>query len=104
VVTSTAAGSGAWNVWVDLKLPEATDTWRLTPVAKFDVRSGGRPVVEWKEIVATGNCRQESGNLVIEPGVRSASFSGITDPSSHPVHGNLAGLIIDIQKAHGGAA
>ncbi|NGY65557.1 helix-turn-helix transcriptional regulator [Lentzea sp. NEAU-D13] len=95
--------TGAWNVWVDLKLPESDSTWRLTPIAKFDVRSGGRPVVAWKEIVPRDNCREEDGNLVIEAGVRLASFSGITDPSSHPVHGNLAGLIIDIQKSRGGA-
>ncbi|WP_410608796.1 helix-turn-helix transcriptional regulator [Amycolatopsis sp. lyj-109] len=97
-------GTGAWNVWVDLKLPEADDPWLLTPVAKFDVRSGGRPAVEWKDLVATENCREENGNLVVEPGVRSAAFSGVTDPSSHPVSGSLARLVVDIQKARGGAA
>jgi transcriptional regulator with XRE-family HTH domain len=96
--------TGAWNVRVDLRLPDAEGQWRLTPVAKFDVRSGGRPVVEWKEIVPSDNCREENGVLIIEPGVRSASFSGTTDPSTHPVHGSLAALIIDVQKARGGAA
>jgi transcriptional regulator with XRE-family HTH domain len=97
-------GTGAWNVWIDLKLPEADDPWLLTPVAKFDVRSGGRPAVEWKDLIATENCRTEEGNLVIEPGVRSASFSGVTDPSTHPVQGILARLVVDVQKARGGAA
>jgi hypothetical protein len=89
---------------VDLKLPDADDPWLLTPVAKFDVRSGGRPAVAWKELVAAENCRRENDNLVIEPGVRSASFSGVTDPSTHPVSSSLARLIIDLQKARGGAA
>ncbi|MGZ3143287.1 helix-turn-helix transcriptional regulator [Lentzea chajnantorensis] len=96
--------AGAWHVLVDLKLPEAADPWLLTPVAKFDVRSGGRPVVKWKQLMQGQNCREEGGNLVIEAGVRSASFSGTTDPASHPVHASLAGLVIDVQKARGGAA
>lgn len=96
--------TGAWNVMVDLKLPDADDPWLLTPVAKFDVRSGGRPAVTWKELVAAENCHRENDNLVIEPGVRSASFSGVTDPASHPVSSSLARLIIDLQKARGGAA
>ena len=96
--------TGAWNVWVDLKLPEADDPWLLTPVAKFDVRSGGRPAVAWKELIASENCRKDNNNLVIEPHVRSASFSGVTDPSTHPVQGSLARLIVDVQKARGGAA
>jgi transcriptional regulator with XRE-family HTH domain len=96
--------TGAWNVWIDLKLPEADDPWLLTPVAKFDVRSGGRPAVEWKELLATENCRMEDGNLIIEPGVRSATFSGVTDPSTHPVQGSLARLVVDVQKARGGVA
>ncbi|MCX2949981.1 helix-turn-helix transcriptional regulator [Lentzea sp. NEAU-D7] len=95
--------TGAWNVRVDLKLPNADDPWLLTPVAKFDVRSGGRPAVDWKELIATENCRMEDGNLVIGAGVRSATFSGVTDPSTHPVQGSLARLVVDIQKARGGA-
>jgi transcriptional regulator with XRE-family HTH domain len=96
--------NGAWNVWVNLKLPDSDDPWMLTPVAKFDVRSGGRPAVEWTELLATENCREENGNLVIEPGVRSAAFSGTTDPSTHPVPATLARLVVDVQKTRGGVA
>jgi transcriptional regulator with XRE-family HTH domain len=97
-------GSGAWNVNVTLKLPAADDPWWLTPVAKFDVRSGGRPVVRWKTLAAGENCREANGNLAIEPGVRSATFVGVTDPSDHPVHGKYARLTVDVQKARGGVA
>lgn len=96
--------NGAWHVRVDLKLPDVDDPWLLTPVAKFDVRSGGRPAVEWNLLTASDNCGIENGNLVIEPGVRSAAFTGITDPSSHPVQGSFARLVVDVQKARGGAA
>ncbi len=95
---------GAWNVTVGIKLPDAEDPWVLTPVAKFDVRSGGRPAVGWAVLAASDNCRVENGNLVVAPGVRTAVFTGVTDPVTHPVPGALARLVIDVQKARGGAA
>lgn len=94
--------TGAWHVDVDLKLPDAEDAWHLTPVAKFDVRSGGRPAIEWKLLTAAENCRVENGSLVIPAGTRSASFAGVTDPASHPVRGRLSRLLVDVQKARGG--
>jgi transcriptional regulator with XRE-family HTH domain len=96
--------TGAWRVVVDLRLPDAEDPWLLTPVAKFDVRSGGRPAVDWASLTAVENCRVENGNLVVEPGIRSVGFIGVTDPGTHPVRGRLSRLVVDIQKARGGAA
>ncbi|MEU6979520.1 helix-turn-helix transcriptional regulator [Streptomyces sp. NPDC046371] len=95
---------GAWHVTVGLKLPQSEDPWVLTPVAKFDVRSGGRPAVEWALLAASEDCRVEDGNLVVDPGVRSALFTGVTDPSTHPVQGAFARLAVEVQKARGGAA
>ncbi|MEU8459567.1 helix-turn-helix transcriptional regulator [Streptomyces sp. NPDC029003] len=95
--------SGAWSVTVELRLPAAEDPWRLTPVAKFDVRSGGRPVVGWGLLAAEENCRVEKGDLVVEPGVRSAVFRGITDPATHPVRSSYARLVVEVQKARGGS-
>ncbi|MFC7792012.1 helix-turn-helix transcriptional regulator [Streptomyces cinereoruber] len=96
--------SGAWHVTVGLKLPDAEDPWVLTPVAKFDVRSGGRPAVGWAVLAASDDCRVENGNLVVDAGVRTAVFTGVTDPTTHPVRGRLARLVIDVQKARGGTA
>ncbi|MEI8410595.1 MULTISPECIES: helix-turn-helix domain-containing protein [unclassified Kribbella] len=96
--------TGAWQVRVDLRLPDAEDRWILTPVAKFDVRSGGRPTVSWQLLTATQNCRVEGANLIVEPKVRSAAFVGLTDPSTHPVNGSLARLVVDVQKARGSLA
>ncbi|MFF9585810.1 helix-turn-helix domain-containing protein [Streptomyces achromogenes] len=95
---------GAWHVTVHLKLPEADDPWVLAPVAKFDVRSGGRPSVQWELLVGSETCRAENGTIVIEPGVRAAVFSGVTDPASHPVRGGYARLVVDVPKARGGEA
>ncbi|MGV9341558.1 helix-turn-helix domain-containing protein [Streptomyces sp. NPDC003688] len=95
---------GAWHVTVHLKLPDAEDPWVLSPVAKFDVRSGGRPSVEWELLVGSETCRAENGTIVIQPGVRTAVFSGVTNPDSHPVRGGYARLAVDVPKARGGAA
>lgn len=103
-VNARVESTGAWLVTVGLKLPDAEDPWLLTPVAKFDVRSGGRPAVDWALLTPTENCRVESGDLIIEAGVRTAVFTGATDPSTHPVQSGFARLIVDIVKARGGVA
>jgi transcriptional regulator with XRE-family HTH domain len=92
---------GAWNVRVEVKLPRREDPWLLVPVAKFDVRSGGKPSVEWTKLIAGENCRVEDGVLHFEPGVAIASFSGVTDVESHPVTAHHARLIVDLQKGKG---
>lgn len=102
-VTATIDDDGAWNVNVSLKLPDVEDPWSLTPVAKFDVRSGSRPDVPWR-LVSAENCRIEGGNLMIEPGVRTASFTAITDPARHPIPSRISRLVVDVQKTRGGAA
>ncbi|MFE2076906.1 helix-turn-helix domain-containing protein [Streptomyces misionensis] len=103
-ITARTDDRGAWHVTVHLKLPDAEDLWVLAPVAKFDVRSGGRPSVDWEVLVGTESCRAENDTIVIEPGVRTAVFSGVTDPSSHPVRGGYARLTVDVPKARGGGA
>ncbi|TWD73150.1 helix-turn-helix protein [Kribbella amoyensis] len=103
-VSAHIEDTGAWQVRVDIRLPEAQDRWVLTPVAKFDVRSGGRPTVAWKSLTSTQNCHVDDGNLIVEPGVRSAAFVGLTDRGSHPVNGAFARLIVEVQKARGGSS
>ncbi|MGP4002907.1 helix-turn-helix domain-containing protein [Streptomyces sp. 8N706] len=95
---------GAWRVEAELRLPPREEPWLLTPVAKFDVRSGSRPTLHWAELTGGENCRVENGNLLIEPGVRSARFAGVTEVVSHPVSASLAKLVVDVQRARGGAA
>ncbi|WP_093841321.1 helix-turn-helix transcriptional regulator [Streptomyces aidingensis] len=92
---------GAWRVRVEVKLPRREDAWLMTPVAKFDVRSGKRPTVGWAELIAGENCRVEQGMLRFEPGARTASFSGTTDVASHPVPAAVSRLVVELQKAGG---
>ncbi|MFI7296990.1 helix-turn-helix transcriptional regulator [Streptomyces sp. NPDC050121] len=91
--------SGAWRVRAEVKLPAGQDPWLLVPVAKFDVRSGGRPSVGWAEVVPGQNCELVEGKLRFKAGARSASFSAVTEVSTHPVRAELAGLIVELQKS-----
>lgn len=102
-VAATIGNDGAWHVNVSLKLPDVEDPWSLTPVAKFDVRSGSRPDVPW-QLVSADNGRIDGQNLLIEPGVRTASFTAITDPTRHPVSSRMSRLVVDVQRTRGGAA
>ncbi|MEW1719491.1 helix-turn-helix transcriptional regulator [Streptomyces sp. NPDC093109] len=95
---------GAWQVDVEVKLPARQDSWVMSPVAKFDVRSGGRPSISWASVVGGENCRFVDGALHFKPGARSASFTATTDVSTHPVRAALAGLFVDLQKSKGVSA
>ncbi|MCM2575856.1 helix-turn-helix domain-containing protein [Streptomyces meridianus] len=98
-VSASVDDSGAWQVQAEVKLPAREDAWTLEAVAKFDVRSGGRPRVPWARLAAGENCRVENGLLMFSPGARSASFTGVTDVTAHPVNAAMASLVVDLQKA-----
>ena len=90
---------GAWTLDVTLTVPRRDTHWQLLPVVKFDVRSGGRPSLEWAELFAKENCKVVDGRLLVEPDVRSARFRGVTAVGSHPVAAAMAGVIVDLQQA-----
>ena len=102
-VQGSVDSAGAWSVSVTVKVPESEDPWLLTPVAKFDVRSGGRPTILWSTLTAVESCRVEGENLLIEAGIRQAVFVGVTDPATHPVQGRLARMLVEVPKARGRA-
>lgn len=103
-VTGRVDENGAWVVRVDVRLPFRDDPWRMSPVAKFDVRSGIRPTVPWARIVPGSNCTFEDEVLRFASGARRASFDGTTDPTGHPVAAHLTRLIVDLQKPGGALA
>ena len=96
--------AGAWVLRVRLSVPQRDDAWQLVPLAKFDVRSGTKPVLNWAELTATENCRIDGNVVRVDPGVRHAAFSGVTAVESHPVSAAMAGVTVDLQKAAAGAA
>lgn len=98
-VAGKVDGNGAWTLDVTLTVPQRDGRWELLPVVKFDVRSGGRPSLEWAELFARENCQVVDGRLLIDPDVRSARFGGVTAVRSHPVAAAMAGVIVDIQQA-----
>ncbi|MFC8590820.1 helix-turn-helix domain-containing protein [Streptomyces atroolivaceus] len=98
-VVGKVDGDGAWTLDVTLTVPRRDGRWELLPVVKFDVRSGGRPSLEWAELLPRENCQVVEGRLLIDPDVRSARFGGVTAVSSHPVAAAMAGVIVDIQQA-----
>jgi len=92
---------GAWQVIGEIRIPTGGHTWRLVPVAKFDVRSGPRPTIEWAELVGVGNCQVVDGTLRFSEGARSATFRGVTDPTTHAVRTSLSGLVVELRTGEG---
>lgn len=92
---------GAWQVTGEIKIPAGGDTWRLVPVAKFDVRSGPRPTIAWHELVGVDNCQVVDGTLCFSDGARSATFRGVTDPTTHSVRTSLSGLVVELRTGEG---
>ncbi|NEA20788.1 helix-turn-helix domain-containing protein [Streptomyces halstedii] len=97
-VVGKVDAAGAWTLDVTLDVPQREVGWQLLPVVKFDVRSGGRPSLEWAELFAKENCRVVEGRLIIDPDVRSARFGGVTAVGSHPVAATMAGVMVDFQQ------
>ncbi|MGW5394489.1 transcriptional regulator, partial [Streptomyces koyangensis] len=96
--------SGAWRVTVTVKITPGGDSWRMTPVAKLQVRSGKRPVVQWAELTPVSNCELVDNALYFRPGTRRAVFRGVTDVTSHPVRSTLSGLVVELQESKGDVA
>lgn len=96
--------SGAWRITAEVKVPPGEAVWRMSPVAKLEVRSGPRPVVKWAELTALNNCEVVDGAVHFMPGTRRAAFRGITDVSTHPVRAALTGLVVELRDTKGGAA
>lgn len=93
--------SGAWQVIGEIRIPAGGHTWRLAPVAKFDVRSGPRPTIAWAELAGVDNCEVVDGTLRFADKARSATFRGITDPATHAVRSSLSGLVVELRAGEG---
>ncbi|MBB4979237.1 RNA polymerase primary sigma factor [Streptomyces sp. SFB5A] len=92
---------GAWQVIGEIRIPPGGHEWRLVPVAKFDVRSGPRPTIEWAEVAGVNNCQVVDGVLRFSDGARSAAFRGVTDPTTHAVRASLSGLVVELRTGAG---
>ncbi|KPC88373.1 hypothetical protein ADL27_40865, partial [Streptomyces sp. NRRL F-6602] len=89
-VTGRVDADGAWTLDVTLTVPRRDERWQMKPVAKFDVRSGGRPSLAWAALEPLENCEVVGDRLLVAPDVRSARFRGVTAVESHPVAAAMA--------------
>ncbi|MEU9466461.1 helix-turn-helix transcriptional regulator [Streptomyces avermitilis] len=90
-----------WRITAEVKLPRVDELPAMTPVVLLDVRSGGRPKLDWAELVAVEGCEVEGGVLHFEQGARKAVFRGATDPTSHPVRTELTRLALELRAGSG---
>ncbi|MFJ1581706.1 helix-turn-helix transcriptional regulator [Streptomyces sp. NPDC088197] len=85
--------SGAWDLEITLGVPQRENAWSVVPVAKLDVRSGGRPALAWAELLAGENCTVVDDMILVAPDSRSATFRGrtaVTNGSAAKVLGRVS--------------
>ncbi|OLZ69894.1 transcriptional regulator [Streptomyces sp. IMTB 2501] len=92
---------GEWRITAEVSIPRGDEVVPMVPVAQLDVRSGGRPKLDWAELVAVEGCEVEDGTLRFTPGARRAKFRGSTDVTSHPVRTTLTRLVLELRAGKG---
>ncbi|QNP72485.1 helix-turn-helix transcriptional regulator [Streptomyces roseirectus] len=93
--------AGEWRITAEVKIPRGDEIVPMVPVAQLDVRSGGRPRLDWAELVAVEGCEVENGTLRFPPGTRRARFQGSTDVTSHPVKATYSRLVVELRTGKG---
>lgn len=98
---ATVGGSGEWQITGEVSIPRGDEIVPMVPVAQLDVRSGGRPRLDWAELVGVEGCEVADGTLRFTPGARRAKFRGTTDVTSHPVRTDLTRLVVELRAGKG---
>jgi RNA polymerase primary sigma factor len=93
--------AGEWRITAEVSVPRGDEIVPMVPVALLDVRSGGRPKLDWAELEAVEGCELDGGMLRFTPGARRASFRGATDVTSHPVRTTLTRLVLELRAGKG---
>ncbi|MEV8454452.1 helix-turn-helix transcriptional regulator [Streptomyces sp. NPDC052095] len=101
---ATVGDNGEWRITAEVSIPRGGEIVPMVPVAQLDVRSGGRPRLDWAELVAVEGCEVEDGTLRFPPGTRRAKFRGLTDVTSHPVRTTLTRLVLELRAGKGSDA
>ncbi len=98
---ATVGDDGEWRITAEVSIPRGDEIVPMAPVAQLDVRSGGRPKLDWAELEAVEGCEVEDGILRFAPGTRRAKFRGSTDVTSHPVRTALTRLVVELRAGKG---
>jgi RNA polymerase primary sigma factor len=93
--------AGEWRITAEVSVPRGDEILPMVPVALMDVRSGGRPKLDWSELEAVEGCEVDDGTLRFVPGARRATFRGATDVTSHPVRTALTRLVLELRAGKG---
>jgi RNA polymerase primary sigma factor len=96
--------AGEWRITAEVSIPRGDEIVPMAPVALVDVRSGGRPKLDWAELEAIDGCEIDEGILRFAPGARRATFRGATDVTSHPVRTALTRLVLELRAGRGSDA
>ncbi|MFB7307998.1 helix-turn-helix domain-containing protein [Streptomyces sp. NPDC056192] len=98
---ATIGDDGEWRIAAEVSIPRGDEVTPMVPVAQLEVRSGGRPKLDWAELVAVEGCDVEDGILRFTPGARRAKFRGSTDVTSHTVRTALTRLVLELRTSKG---
>ncbi|MGW1084939.1 helix-turn-helix domain-containing protein [Streptomyces sp. NPDC002596] len=98
---ATIGDDGEWRIAAEVSIPRGDEITPMVPVAQLEVRSGGRPKLDWAELVAIEGCDVEDGILRFTPGARRAKFRGSTDINSHTVRTALTRLVLELRTGKG---
>ncbi|GAA1414154.1 hypothetical protein GCM10009601_01460 [Streptomyces thermospinosisporus] len=98
---ATIGDGGEWQITAEVSIPKGDEVVPMVPIAQLDVRSGGRPRLDWAELVAVEGCEVQDGTLRFTPGIRRATFRGATDITSHPVRTSLTRLVLELRAGKG---
>ncbi len=99
----TLLANGAWQIRGTLRVKaDPNKALRGIPRLVFAGETGKRSKVDWKKITPISNCEvdDESQVVTVPAGKRSARFTAVTDPASHPVDsGDVAvAVIFNVQE------
>lgn len=92
---------GSWVIEeATITLPARPDGsgWTLLPVLRFGTESGAAIPVKWVSLDPIDRCELDGhGRLITPPTARTAVFTAVTDPTSHPVAAQRAKVLLDVR-------
>lgn len=94
--------SGAWQIEVEVRVPDRADPWIFAPVLKFVTQSGPHLPAEWAHIEAESGCELVGRSAIrCTPGARAAVIRGTSDVASHPVAAAMSRATVDLAAVQG---
>lgn len=92
---------GAWVITeATITLPPRANGrgWTLSPTLRFGTESGAAIAVKWASIDPVARCRLDDHSRLVTPATaRTATFTAVSDPASHPVAAKRAKVLLDVR-------